>query len=93
MSEIANFYRRPGPTSDLGRHRGLVPGLPADVEALGEIVRGVLIHTFEVKMRGLPLSDDRMSHAQTAGAEAIAAQRTRRVVRHSFSSCGNRGFG
>jgi hypothetical protein len=29
MSEITDFYRRPGLTSDLGRHRDFVPGLPA----------------------------------------------------------------
>jgi hypothetical protein len=71
MSETTNFYRRPGPTSDLGRHRQLVPGLPADPEALSVIVRGLLIHNLEAKIRGLQLPDDRMAHMQTVGAEAI----------------------
>lgn len=53
MSEATNFYRRHGPTSDLGRHRNLVPGLPADPEALGAIVRGLLIHNYDAKLRGL----------------------------------------
>jgi Transglutaminase-like superfamily len=71
MSEITDFYRRPGPISDLGRHRALVPGLPANAGALGTIVRGLLIHNFTAKMQGLQLSAERMSHMQTVGAEAI----------------------
>jgi len=71
MSEITGFYRRPGPTSDLGRHRELVLGFPADPGALGIIVRGLLVHNFAAKSRGLQLSAERMSHMQTVGAEAI----------------------
>jgi hypothetical protein len=71
MSEITEFYRVPGPTSDLGRHRELVLGLPADAEALGAIVRGLLVHNFAAKTRGLRLPAERMSHMQTVGAEAI----------------------
>jgi transglutaminase-like putative cysteine protease len=71
MSETTNFYRRPGPTSDLGRRRQVVPGLPADPEALSVIVRGLLIHNLEAKIRGPQLPDDRMAHVQTVGAEAI----------------------
>jgi Transglutaminase-like superfamily len=71
MSETTNFYRRPGPTSDLRRHREAVLGFPADVEALSAIVRGLLVHSFEAKIRGLQLSPERMSHMQTVGAEAI----------------------
>ncbi len=71
MSETTNFYARPGRTSDLGRHRQLVLELPADAEALGAIVRGLLVHNFAAKTRGLELSAERMSHMQTVGAEAI----------------------
>lgn len=71
MSETTNFYRLPGPTSDLGHRRELATGLPADAEMLGAIVRGLLIHNLEAKIRGLQFSDDRMSHMQTIGAEAI----------------------
>ena len=71
MSEITEFYRRPSPTSDLGRHRVLVPGLPADPGALSTIVRGLLVHNFAAKIRGLQLPAERMSHMQAVGAEAI----------------------
>ena len=71
MSEISDFYREPGPISDLGRHKELVAGLPAGVEALSAIVRGLLIHNLEVQARGLELPAGRMSHMQTVGAEAI----------------------
>jgi hypothetical protein len=71
MSEITDFYRRPSPTSDLGRHRELVLGLPTDAEALGTIVRGLLIHNFVAKIRGLQFSPERRSSMETVGAEAI----------------------
>lgn len=71
MSETADFYRRPGPTSGLGRHSELVLGLPAGAEALSAIVRGLLVHNFVAKIRGLRFSAERMSHMQSVGAEAI----------------------
>jgi hypothetical protein len=71
VEEITRFYRQPSPTSDLGRHAGLLPGLPADPEALGAIVRGLLVHNFDAKMRGLEFPPERMAHMQTVGAEAI----------------------
>jgi hypothetical protein len=71
MSEITDFYRRPGPISDLGRHRELVHGLPADAGALGVIVRGLLVHNFAAKTQGLRFPADRMEHMQSASAEAI----------------------
>jgi hypothetical protein len=71
MSEMTDFYREPGPTSDLGRHKELVAGLPADVEALSALVRGLLIHNLDAKNRGLQLPAERMAHMQAARAEAI----------------------
>jgi hypothetical protein len=71
VSEITCFYRQPSPTSDLGRHAGLSPGLPGDPEALSAIVRGLLVHTFVAKVQGLPFPAERMSQIQTVGAEAI----------------------
>src|ERR1700678_1411477 len=70
MSEITRFYRQPSPTSDLGRHADLLPGLPADPEALGAIVRGLLIHNYTAKVQGLPFPAERMAHMQTVGTEA-----------------------
>jgi len=71
VSEITRFYRQPSPTSDLGRHRDLSPGLPADPKALSAIVRGLLVHNFTAKVQGLTFPAERMSHMQTVGAEAI----------------------
>jgi hypothetical protein len=71
VSEITRFYRQPGPTSDLGRHAGLIPGLPADPEALSAIVRGLLVHNFTAEVQGLSFPAERMAHMQTVGAEAI----------------------
>ena len=71
VSEIVRFYRQPSPTSDLGRHRDLVSGLPASPEALSAIVRGLLLHNYAAKVAGLEFPAERMSHMQTVGAEAI----------------------
>ena len=73
MSDITDFYRRPSLTSELGRHRGLVPLLPNGAGALGAIVRGLLIHNVAAKIRGLPLPAERMAHMQAVGAEAMAS--------------------
>jgi hypothetical protein len=48
-----------------------VLGLPAEPEALGAIVRGLLIHNFTAKVQGLRFPAERMAHMQTVGAEAI----------------------
>jgi len=71
MSEIADFYRQPSPTSDLGRHRKLVLDLPAAPEALGTIVRGLLIHNFVANIRDLQFPAERVTAMETVGAEAI----------------------
>jgi hypothetical protein len=70
-SSTTDFYRQPSPTSDLGRHAALVLDLPAEAAALGTVVRGLLIHNFAAKTRGLRFSAARMSHMQTVGAAAI----------------------
>ena len=71
VNEITRFYRRPSATSDLGRHRDLSLGLPAEPEALSAIVRGLLIHNYTAKVQGLEFPAERMSHMQTVGAESI----------------------
>jgi len=71
VSDIIRFYRQSSPTSDLGRHAGLLPGLPADPEALSAVVRGLLIHNYTVEVQGLSFPAGRMAHMQTVGAAAI----------------------
>jgi hypothetical protein len=71
VNQITDFYRQPGPISDLGRHSQLVRDLPADAETLGAIVRGLLLHNIDAKTRGLRFPAARMAHMQTASAEAI----------------------
>jgi hypothetical protein len=71
MSETTSFYVQQSPTSDLGRHMPLVLGLPAEADELGTTVRGLLIHNFVAKLRGLQFSAERMSQMETIGAESI----------------------
>jgi hypothetical protein len=71
VNEITRFYRQPSLTSGLGRHRELLLDLPADPEALGAIVRGLLVHNYAAMVQGLQFPAERMSHMQTVGVEAI----------------------
>jgi Transglutaminase-like superfamily len=71
VSETTRLYRQQSPTSDLGSHANLLPGLPADPEALGAIVRGLLVHNYAARVQGLAFPAERMAHMQTVGAEAI----------------------
>jgi hypothetical protein len=68
---MTRFYLQPSSTSDLGRHADLAPGLPTGPEALGAIVRGLLLHNFDAEVRGLSFPAERMAHMETVGAEAI----------------------
>ncbi|WP_433296207.1 transglutaminase-like domain-containing protein [Actinoplanes sp. CA-030573] len=71
MDDMARFYRQPSRTSDLGRNRHRALGLPTGPEALGAIVRGLLIHDYTARVQGLRFSAERMAHKETVGAEAI----------------------
>lgn len=68
-SELLRFYGTPTATSDLGRKSVLTAELPGDPDGLGGIVRGVLVHNFQVL--GLELPPERLSDMQTVGAERI----------------------
>jgi hypothetical protein len=70
-NELLRYYASSTATSDLGHHRPLSNELPRDSGELGGIVRGLLVHNFQAKVRGLELPPDRMSHMQTVGAERI----------------------
>lgn len=70
-SELLRFYETPTETTDLGRRTALAAELPSDPQELGEVVRGLLVHNYQVKVRGLKLPAERMSHMETVGAERI----------------------
>ncbi|MGP8009286.1 MAG: transglutaminase-like domain-containing protein [Acidimicrobiales bacterium] len=70
-SELLRYYAASTATSDLGHNRALAAELPRDTEALGEIVRGLLVHNYKAKVRGLELTPERMSQMRTASAERI----------------------
>lgn len=71
MGDVTCFYLEPSATSDLGSLAVLSRGLPTEPEALGAIVRGLLVHNLAVKFQGLSFPAGRMRHMQTVGAEAI----------------------
>jgi transglutaminase-like putative cysteine protease len=71
LDELA-FYRQHSPLTDPGDHRELLAGLPANVAALGEIVRGVLVHRDEtVRLFGFELPTQRRDEANTRYVAAI----------------------
>ena len=71
MTDTNHFYRQPSLTSDLGRHRDQALNFPSDPEALGAIVRGLLIHNYTAGVQDLQFPAERIAHMRTVGAEAI----------------------
>lgn len=69
--DLLRFYTTPAATSALGRRAVLATELTRDPEALGAIVRGLLVHNYQATVRGLELPPERWSHMQTVGAERI----------------------
>lgn len=66
-----DYYATPGPTTELGRHEGLVADLPADAVRLGEIVRGLLLHNSGVAWRGMSLPPERFDDMKRTGAASV----------------------
>jgi Transglutaminase-like superfamily len=67
-----DFYRRHSTLTDPGEHRARLGGLPADVAALGAIVRGVVVHRDETSwMHGFDLPAERRDEANTRWVRAI----------------------
>lgn len=53
------YFATFGPTTDVGEHMDLITLLPTDPAALGEIVRGILIHNFTAETTGITSSPER----------------------------------
>ncbi|MGH3679806.1 MAG: transglutaminase-like domain-containing protein [Natronosporangium sp.] len=71
MDEL-ECYRRHSALTDPGAHRARLGDLPADVEALGAIVRGVVVHREETSwLHGLDLPAHRWDEANTRWTQAI----------------------
>lgn len=70
-SELLRFYEMPTEFTDLGQRAVMAAELPSDPQRLGEVVRGLLVHNYQVKFRGLEVPPERMAHMQTVGAERI----------------------
>ena len=65
-SEFLRYYTIATEASDLGHNRALAADLPRDQMELGVIVRGLLVHDFLVKVRGLELRLLILQHADVA---------------------------
>ena len=53
------FFAAPGPTSDLSPYTDRIDVLPDNPAALGEVVRGLLLHDFDAEMRRIEFSPER----------------------------------
>lgn len=60
MSDPLTYYATPGPMTDWGDYAHLPDVLPTDVEALCQIVQGLLIHVFWAERYGVHLPAERM---------------------------------
>jgi hypothetical protein len=68
------FYRRHSPLTDPGEYRPLLASLPADVAALGAVVRGIMVHRDETSwLHGFDLPTQRRDEANTRWTRAILA--------------------
>lgn len=54
-----DFFATGGPTTDIDRYAEQIAALPADAAALGEVVRGLLIHNWTAEMSGISSSPER----------------------------------
>jgi hypothetical protein len=72
-SELA-FYASPAPMTDLAEHEDLLAGLPNEVDALCEVVQGVLIHPFLTHLYDVEASPQRhLEETQLRSADQMLA--------------------
>lgn len=58
-SSETDYFATAGPTTAVGEHDDLINPLPTDPAALGETVRGILIHNWAAEPDGIPSSPER----------------------------------
>lgn len=66
-----DFFATPDVTTDLSAHAKLVAALPSDPAALGEIVRGLLLHNSFAALSGMEFPPERMADMKRVGAATI----------------------
>lgn len=71
MDELLAFYAAPSTTSEFAHHGSLVANLSMFPIELSRVVRALLLHNFMAQVRGVELSNERVAHMQTVGADAI----------------------
>jgi hypothetical protein len=59
LHDELEYYATPGSTTELTRHTGSLAELPSDPDALGKIVRGVVLHNWMAAMRGVERTPER----------------------------------
>ena len=67
------YFAAPGPTTDFARHADSVAELPSDPDALGQIVRGVMLHDWMATVRGIEFTPER-NGMHIVGAAAIVTR-------------------
>ena len=73
MSNVDDFYLRPGVMTDLGDQIDLLADLPRAIPALCQVVQGALIHVFWAKRYGRELSATESSALNVRGVAAKLA--------------------
>ena len=68
MGDVNNnalaYYALPGPMTGPGDYAGWLEGLPKEIDALCEVVQGLLLHIFWAERYGARLSSDREDEVQ-----------------------------
>ena len=74
MDRIRAYYAQPGPMTAPGKHSSLFEGLPLEVDALVEVVQGLLLHIFWAERYGVTLSEERRQEVNLRSLSAELAQ-------------------
>jgi hypothetical protein len=70
-AELLEYYRSPGPFTELGRFGEQIDAIAFDPASAAAIVQGLLMHEGWVAAYGVTLSDERRAEKQLCGAHAM----------------------
>ena len=60
VSNLLNFYAKPGKITQLGKHRKSVSEMTNDIRAIFQIVQGLIVHDMWIKRYGLKVNPGQM---------------------------------
>jgi len=93
METPQEYYKHPGPMTELGAHAAQIRALPGDIQALCDVVQGLLIHRDWQGQYNVKLPDERVDLAWRArpsvesSRPAAGARSPRALPNYDSSKC------